>query len=321
MHTRQHGDGRLLVGISACLLGEKVRFDAGHKKDEYATDVLGHFFDWVPVCPELEVGMGVPREAVRLVGPAAHPRMVGVKSGADWTARMSAFSNARVDRLASLDLSGFILKSNSPSCGMERVRLYAKNGIPVKSGRGLFAQVLMEKLPILPVEEEGRLNDLRIRENFIVRVFSYHRYRQMLKNFSRRALVEFHATHKYLMLAHSPEHYGELGRLVARQKSIAPSELRERYGRIFMEGLAVRSTTKKHTNVLQHILGFLHESLTDEERKDILGVIEEYRKELTPLVVPLTLLGHYVRKHKIAYIEHQIYLSPHPRELMLLNHV
>ncbi len=321
MRERHPADGPILIGISSCLLGERVRYDAGHKKDRFVTDVLGRYFSWVPVCPELEVGMGVPREAVRLVGAPDHPDMTGIKSGTDWTARMTEFSRARVDRISALDLSGYILKSDSPSCGMERVRVYAKNGVPVKTGRGLFARVLMEKLPLLPVEEEGRLNDPRIRENFIVRVFSYHRYRQLLKNFSRRALVEFHAAHKYLMLAHSPRHYSELGRLVARQKSLPPSDLKEEYGRKLMEGLAVRTTTKKHTNVLHHILGFLHESLSRDDREDILRVVEDYRNELIPLVVPLTLIGHYVKKHHIQYIEQQVYLSPHPKELMLLNHV
>ncbi len=321
MREHQPPDGPILIGISSCLLGEKVRFDAGHKKDRFVTDVLGRHFSWVPICPELEVGMGVPREPVRLVGAPDHPIMVGTKSETDWTSRMNAYCLGKVDRISSLDLSGYILKSNSPSCGMERVRVYAKNGIPAKTGRGLFARVLMEKLPLLPVEEEGRLNDPRIRENFIVRVFSFHRYQQLLKNYSRHALVEFHAAHKYLMLAHSPRHYNELGRLVARQKSLPPSDLKERYGKVLMEGLAIRSTTKKNTNVLHHILGFLHESLTREDREDILRVVEDYRNELIPLVVPLTLISHYVRKHRIQYIAQQVYLSPHPREMMLLNHV
>jgi uncharacterized protein YbgA (DUF1722 family)/uncharacterized protein YbbK (DUF523 family) len=313
--------GTIQLGISMCLLGEKVRFDGGHKRERFLTDVLGEYFSWVPVCPELEVGMGIPREAVRLVGTPARPQMVGVRSGEEWTERMETYSEKRVREIAALDLSGFIFKSDSPSCGMERVKVYAKNGMPSKTGRGLFAQVFMRESPLVPVEEEGRLNDARIRDNFIVRVFSYHRYQRLLKNYSRRALVEFHTVHKYLMLAHSPKHYDELGRLVARQASMAPAELKAQYGTLFMEGLSVLSTAKKNTNVLQHILGFLRESLTEGERNDILAQIEDYRTELVPLVVPLTLIKHYVKKHRIRYIEDQIYLNPHPKELMLRNHV
>jgi uncharacterized protein YbgA (DUF1722 family)/uncharacterized protein YbbK (DUF523 family) len=320
MKTTSPG-GTIQLGISMCLLGEKVRFDAGHKRDRFLTDVLGEYFSWVPVCPELEVGMGVPREAVRLTGTPERPRMVGVKSGEDWTERMEIYSAKRVHDIVAKDLSGFIFKSDSPSCGMERVKVYAKNGIPLKNGRGLFTHVFMKESPLVPVEEEGRLNDARIRENFIVRVFSYHRYQQLIKNYSRRALVEFHTVHKYLMLAHSRKHYEELGRIVAQQASMTPAELKLRYGALFMEGLSVMSSAKKNTNVLQHILGFLRESLAAEERNDILTTIEDYRKELIPLVVPLSLIKHYVKKHRVRYIEDQVYLNPHPKELMLRNHV
>lgn len=319
---KTHSSGRpIRLGISMCLLGEKVRFDGGHKRDRFLTDLLGKYFSWVPVCPELEVGMGVPREAVRLTGRAALPQMVGVGSGEDWTRRMGSYSEKRVGQIASMDLSGFIFKSESPSCGMEWVKVYAKNGMPSKNGRGLFTRVFMKELPLIPVEEEERLNDAKIRENFIVRVFSYHRYRQLVKNYSRRALVEFHAVHKYLMLAHSPKHYEELGRLVARQESMTPTELKEQYGRLFMEGLSVMSTVKKNANVLQRILGFLRESLTEGERNDILAFIEDYRTELVPLVAPLSLVKHFVKIHHIRYIEDQVYLNPHPKELMLRNHV
>lgn len=310
------------LGISTCLLGEKVRFDAGHKKDAYLTDVLGEYFEWVPVCPELEVGMGVPREPVRLLGAPEAPRMVGVKSEKDWTVAMNDYAADRVASLRDLHLSGYIVKSDSPSCGMARVKVYGKSGIPAKNGRGLYTKVLMEAYPLIPVEEEGRLNDPGLRENFIVRVFSYHRLQQLVnRRFSVGDLVRFHSAHKYLLLAHSPTHYDQLGRVVANAKKVPPASLRESYSRLFMEGLAVHSTPKKNTNVLQHILGFLKDKLTSEEKQDIMDAIEDFRKEITPIVVPLTLLRHYVRKHAIVYIADQVFLQPHPKELMLRNHV
>lgn len=310
------------LGISTCLLGEKVRFDAGHKKDRYLTDVLGAYFEWVPVCPELEVGMGVPREPVRLVGAPGAAHMVGVTSGKDWTEKMDSYSASRANALRDLRLSGYIFKSDSPSCGMERVKVFAKSGIPAKIGRGLFAKVLLETFPLLPAEEEGRLNDPGLRENFIVRVFGYHRLQTLTgRRFSVGELVRFHSVHKYLLLAHSPKHYDLLGRVVASAKRVPLSDLRENYGGLFMEGLAVKTTAKKNTNVLQHILGFLKDHLSGAEKQDVMEAIEDFRKELVPLVVPLTLLRHYVKKHDIQYIADQMYLQPHPKELMLRNHV
>lgn len=305
--------GPIRVGISTCLLGEKVRFDATHKKDAYITDVLGRHFEWVPVCPEIEVGMGVPREAVRLTGSVDHPAMVGVKSGSDWTAKVAEYSARRVRELERLDLSGFIFKSGSPSCGMERVRIYSPGGMPVKAGRGIFARAFLEGLPLIPVEDEGRLCDGLLRENFIVRVFAYHRLRRVLrKGFSPGALVRFHTIHKYLLLAHSPKRYQELGRIVAGAKDLPRSKLTVRYSALFMEALAVKTTVRKNTNVLHHILGFLKDSITTEERRDILAVIDEYHRELLPLVVPVTLLAHYVKKHRAGYIADQVYLAPSP---------
>lgn len=310
------------VGISTCLLGERVRFDAGHKRDRYITDILGKYFQFIPVCPELEVGMGVPRESVRLVGDSNAPCMIGVKSGEDWTERMNTYSNERVQQLASYNLSGYILKSDSPSCGMERVRVYNEKGMPAKKGRGLFADVYIKHFPLVPVEEEGRLNDAGLRENFIVRVFCYHRFQYFRsRRFSRGDLVEFHTAHKYLLLAHSPKHYKELGRLVANAKLHKPQKLLDTYGQLFMEALKIKTTYKKNVNVLKHILGFLRDHLTADEKHDILNTISDYHNRLVPLVVPVTLLSHYIRKNNVEYIKNQIYLSPHPKELILRNHV
>jgi len=313
---------KILIGISSCLLGEKVRFDSGHKKDHYIVDTLGKYFEWVPVCPEIEVGMGVPRESVRLIGSKDAPNMVGSKSGTDWTNKMLKYSDERIRKFEKLKLSGFIFKSDSPSCGMERVRIYSQNGMPSKIGVGLFANAYMNAFPLIPVEEEGRLNDDKIRDNFIVRVFSYHRLQMMFENnWNRGSLVKFHTIHKYLLLAHSPKHCEILGRIVADAKKYTPMALREKYSTLFMEGLKIKSTTKKNVNVLHHILGFLHNELTVIEREDILRTINDYYNNLVPLIVPITLIKHYITKRDVPYIRDQVYLNPHPKELMLRNHV
>jgi len=312
----------IMVGVSSCLLGRKVRFDGGHKHDRYLSDTLGVYFKFVPVCPELEIDMGVPREAVRLEEDPEAPRMVGNKTGYDWTDRMNNYARTRVQKPDILELSGYILKKSSPSCGMERVKVYVKPGTVVKNGVGLYGRALLEAHPHLPVEEEGRLNDDRLRDNFIVRVFAYHRLQQLFKaGLNRGAVVAFHASHKYLLLAHSPKHYKQLGPLVAAVKKYSPSEFRDQYMALFMEGLSVLATPKKNVNVLQHILGFLKSHLTPEEKKDIIGVIEDYHQELVPLIVPITLIKHYLNKFDVEYIKDQVYLNPHPKELMLRNRV
>jgi uncharacterized protein YbgA (DUF1722 family)/uncharacterized protein YbbK (DUF523 family) len=310
------------IGISSCLLGEEVRWDGSHRRDRYITDILGRYFTWVPVCPELEAGMGVPREPVRLEGSPASPRMMGVKSRKDWTAAMTDFARRRAQSLPKLDLSGYLLKSDSPSCGMERVRIHPEKGVAVRKGTGIFARILMERFPLLPVEEEGRLNDPALRENFIERVFAYRRWRDLEDAGCRRGdLVAFHTAHKFLVLSHSPRHYQALGRLVAGSRSHTPRRLGLLYGGGFMEALRIPTTVKRHYNVLQHLAGFLKTKLSAAEKGELGEVLEDYRRGLIPRVVPLTLLRHHVLRHEIKYVAGQVYLNPHPKELMLLNHV
>lgn len=313
---------RILVGVSTCLLGEKVRWDGGHKHDRYLTGILGRYFDFVPVCPEEEVGMGTPREPVSLHGDPAAPRMLGNKSGDDWTERMNRLSRRKLKELVPMGLSGYILKRASPSCGMERVPVKGKGGMPRKVGVGLFAAELVRRLPLLPVEEEGRLNDPGLRENFIVRVFAYHRVQSLFAGgrFRRGDVVAFHAREKYLLLAHSPQLYKQLGQLVAQVKDYTPAEFRDRYVGLYMEALQKRATVRKNVNVLQHLLGYLREHLGEAERSDILRVIETYREGLVPLIVPLTLLNHHLTVHRVEYLLDQVYLHPAPEELALRNH-
>jgi uncharacterized protein YbgA (DUF1722 family)/uncharacterized protein YbbK (DUF523 family) len=310
------------IGISSCLLGEEVRYDGGHQKDAYITGVLARYVTWVPVCPEMEVGMGVPREPIRLVGDAAAPRLMGVTSGTDHTVRMSEFSGRRVDELRGRGLSGYILKRASPSCGLERVKVHAGDGPPARTGTGLFARALTAALPLLPVEEEGRFNETHRRDSFITRVFAYRRFAALRESEPRpAAVVEFHTAHKYLILAHSPTAYARLGRLVAAIGRPPRERWLDGYGLGFMRALGGRATVKKHVNVLRHIMGFFKKQLSAAEQRELSGVIGDYAAGLVPLVVPITLINHHVARFDVADIRDQLYLRPHPKELMLHNHV
>ncbi|MDZ4184568.1 MAG: DUF523 and DUF1722 domain-containing protein [Desulfuromonadales bacterium] len=309
------------IGVSSCLLGERVRYDGGHKHNDYITDILGNYFSFVPVCPEVGCGLPIPREAMRLEGDPEAPRLLTRQSRIDLTAQMQAFCDAKVLELEKEDLCGFIFKKDSPSSGLFRVKVY-NNGMAVKNGRGLFAAAVARNFPLLPMEEEGRLNDAPLRENFIERVFSYRRWKDFLAGAPTLGkLVEFHTAHKLLMMAHSPDYYRQMGELVAHGKELAVAELFRRYEELLMKGLTLHATAAKNTNVLQHIMGYFKKELTTEEKAELLEVIHQYHAHLLPLIVPLTLLKHYVRKYDQTYLQGQIYLSPHPAQLMLRNHV
>ena len=316
------GRRRIRIGVSSCLLGEAVRYDGGHKRHAFLTETLAPFVEWVPVCPEVECGLGTPRESMRLVETGRGLRLLTVKTIVDLTGRMDAYARRRVAGLAALDLCGYVFKKDSPSCGLTGVKVYGGHGAATKSGRGLFAARLVERFPDLPVEEEGRLSDPRLRDNFVERVFAY---RRLLDLFSMKwnsgALVRFHTAHKLILMAHSPEMYRQLGRLVAEPRSLPAKELRREYTRAFMSALAVIATPRKHTNVLQHMAGYLKDKLDPAAKAELHSAIDDYRRELVPLLVPLTLLRHYVRLHGISYLAGQLYLEPHPGELMLRNHV
>jgi uncharacterized protein YbgA (DUF1722 family)/uncharacterized protein YbbK (DUF523 family) len=310
------------VGVSACLLGEKVRYDGGHEHDRYITDTLGRFFTFVPVCPEVECGMTTPREAMRLEGDPAAPRLMTRISRIDKTGQMLSFCRTKVAELEKADLCGFIFKKDSPSSGLFRVKVYDDKGMPKKTGSGLFAAAVAKQFPLLPLEEEGRLFDTNLRENFIERVFSYRRWKDFLGEAPDiGGLVAFHTGQKLLMMAHSPKHYREMGVLVAHGKEIGKEELFSRYEALLMTGLALQATARKNSNVLQHIMGYFKKELSPPEKTELQEVITSYHDHLVPLVVPITLLRHYVNKYKKQYLQGQVYLSPHPAELMLRNHV
>ena len=304
---------KIRLGVSACLLGRQVRYDGGHKRDPFLTDTLGPFVEWVPVCPEVEIGLGVPRDTIRLVGEAAAPRLVVEKTGEDLTARMQRYARSRARELEALGLHGYVLKRGSPSCGLFRVPVYDGDGVPRANGTGAYARALVEHLPLLPVEEEGRLGDPATRESFIERVFALARWRAFVSRRPRPSdLVAYHTAQKFAVLAHSPSHYASLGRLDERLAE---------YGVLLMQAMTVRATRARHTNVLQHMAGFFERRLDTAERAELVDMIRDYRQGLVPLVVPLTLIKHHVRRLSVAYLADQTYLSPHPKELMLRNHV
>lgn len=308
------------IGVSSCLLGEKVRYDGGHKRDSYITDLLGRFFGFVPVCPEVGCGLPAPREAMRLEGDPDSPRLVTRRSRIDLTEQMLRYCERKVEELAQEDLCGFIFKKGSPSSGLFRVKVY-REGVACKSGRGLFAAAVARRFPLLPMEEEGRLNDPVLRENFIERVFSCRRWKDFLAGSpDLGGLVRFHTRQKLLVMSHSVRHYREMGALVARGKELPWPELARRYEELFMRALELHATVKKQTNVLMHIMGYFKKELGPEEKQELLALIGQYHDGMVPLVVPVTLLRHYARKYRQEYLEQQCYLSPHPAELMLRNH-
>jgi uncharacterized protein YbgA (DUF1722 family)/uncharacterized protein YbbK (DUF523 family) len=309
------------IGVSSCLLGENVRYDGSHKHDRYITDMLGHYFCLLPVCPETGCGFPIPREAMHLEGNSATPRLVTRTTRIDLTDQMLAFCSVTVEKLEREVLCGFIFKKDSPSCGLFRVKIYNK-GVAVKNGSGLFATAVAHHFPVLPIEEEGRLNDPHLRENFIERVFSYRRWKDFLATGPTLGrLVEFHTAHKLLLMAHSPKVYRTMGALVSNGKVLALPELFRLYENQFMKGLSLLATTKKNTNVLQHMMGYFKKHLSSTEKSELLEVIGQYHDHLTPLVVPLTLLRHYVHKYDQQYLNGQVYLAPQPAELMLRNYV
>jgi uncharacterized protein YbgA (DUF1722 family)/uncharacterized protein YbbK (DUF523 family) len=312
---------KIRLGISACLLGHKVRYDGGHQWDRFITDTLGRYVEFVPVCPEVESGLPVPREAMRLVGDPARPRLLTVRTGLDHTERLTGWAQGKVRELAGANLGGFIFKSKSPSSGLERVKVYVGPGAPVRRGVGLFARLFTEHFPELPVTDEGRLHDPALRENFIERLFVWPRWQQARSGaLSLGNLVTFHTRHKLLILAHSPRHYRDLGRLVARAAAAPLTETYANYQTRLMEALRLKATPPKHANVLQHLLGYFKKQLSGDEKQELLELIEAYRREYVPLIVPITLINHYVRKYRQPYLQEQHYLNPHPLELKLRHH-
>lgn len=312
---------KIKLRISTCLLGENVRYDGGHKLDRFLTDTLGQYVEYIPVCPEVECGLPVPREPMHLAGDPGSPRLVTTHTKQDMTDRMVRWANKRVVALEIEDLCGFIFKSNSPSSGMNRIRVYNENGISVRKGVGIFARILMGHFPTLPVEDEGRLQDPELRENFIERIFTLKRWREVLgKKEGRGNIVDFHMKHKLLILSHSPKHYQVMGKLVARVRDLPSKKLYQEYQTLLIESMKLKTTPRKNVNVLQHMMGYFKEQLSSDEKKELAEVMGYYRQGYIPLLVPVTLINHYIRKYDQSYLKQQVYLNPHPLELQLRNH-
>ncbi len=302
---------RIRIGISSCLLGQSVRFDGGHKRNAFLSDVLSRYVEWVPVCPEVEMGLGVPRETLRLVDNGAGVRLTGKRSGTDHSETMRGWIQNRSEQLADLGLCGFVFKRSSPSCGVQHVKVYRQDHLLHTNGTGLFAKAIVDRFEELPVEDEGRLNDPRLCENFISSVFAYNRWRELESDgLTRAAVMRFHARHKYFLMAHDQILARRLGRLTTEAQA---------YFALFCRTIRRIPTRRNHTNVLQHMAGYFSDALSNSDRAEITEVIERYRLATLPLIVPMTLIRHYVRKHAVAYLEEQIYLDPHPIELRLLN--
>ncbi len=313
-------DSPIRVGVSSCLLGEQVRFDSGHKRDSFVADGLARYFDLIPVCPEVAIGLGIPREPIRLEGDAEHFRVVGTRNKElDVTDDLAAYGRKMAGELAGI--TGYIFKSKSPSCGMERVKVYNPAGGPaVKSGVGAYAREIMAANPMLPVEEEGRLNDPVLRENFIARVYAYRRWQDLIAaGVTPDSLVAFHTAHKMILMAHGKERLRELGRIVAEAGRGSIKDLADEYGRKFMQALSYRATRRRHTDVLFHLMGYLKRVLDTEDKAELVEVIHQYRQGLVPLIVPVTLLRHHFRVHPEPYVEKQLYLHWQPAGLSLWN--
>ncbi|MFJ7316053.1 YbgA family protein [Pseudomonas sp. NPDC098747] len=308
------------IAISACLMGAEVRFNGGHKESRLCSRTLAEYFEFVPVCPEVAIGMGIPREPIRLVGDPQSPQAVGtVHPSTNVTAPLAEYGEKMAGELN--DICGYIFMQQSPSCGLERVKVYHANGAPVNGGgRGIYAQAFCARHPDLPVEEAGRLNDPVLRENFITRVLAYSAWQHVLaQGLSRRVLTEFHSRYKYLLMAHNPLQYKALGKLLGNMADTDPAELGPRYFSELMAALKKCATRGTHSNVLEHISGYLKRAITAADKQEVQHVIGQYRLGIVPLVVPLTLLKHHFRLHPDPYIAQQVYLQPHPENLSLRN--
>jgi len=311
---------QIQIGVSQCLMGDKVRFDAGHKREAFICNTLSQFFEFIAICPEVDIGLGVPRPPIRLIGDPKIPKLVSTNDESeDYTHIMKQYSQQKVTTLKSV--SGYILKSKSPTCGLFRVKVYQDKGVPSKTSRGIYAKILAEKYPNLPIEEEGRLQDPMLRENFLERVYIYRRWQELIESgITKQKLINFHTIHKFTIMAHSPKLYQTLGKKVADLGVVNFKKFSSNYISELMYGLRnYRATRKKNTNVLQHIAGYLKNVLNKADKEELHCIFEDYHRGDIPLIVPITLLQHYFRNHPDDYILAQTYLNPYPGEFRLRN--
>ncbi len=315
---------KIPVAISRCLLGDHVRYNGDHKHSRFCTGVLAEHFEFVPVCPEVQAGMSIPRKPVRLVldpDQSIHARESD-NSSRDHTLAITQQADIFVQDNSAI--AGFIATPNSPSCGVFGVKLYLPNGNPINKTSGLFSQRLQALKPSLPVEESGRLNDAALRENFIMRVYTYHRWLTMAREpLTPAKLVAFHTRHKYLVMAHNPAQYRALGQLVAQAGHEDWPQRGATYIRLLMSALANPAPRQRHCNVLHHLLGYLKKLIEPRDKAELLATIEDYRDGIIPLIVPIALLRHHLERwcDQQRYLLDQVYLNPYPHQLGLRSQV
>ncbi len=313
---------KIKVGISSCLLGNPVRYDGSHKLDTFLKDIVGKYFDFIPICPEVEMGLPVPREPMHLVGDRDNLRLITTRSKIDYTDRMLKFARKRVKELKKEDLCGFIFKSRSPSSGYRNVKVYNDNGIPTSTSSGLFAKVFMEENPLIPVEDEGRLKDDEIRDNFFTRVFILYNWKRLIKTgFTRKGIIDFHTHNKLLIMAHSPKAYLELGRSLTNLKGVNLREFADVYINNVMDALRHKATRGKNVNVMYHTMGYFKKYLDRKDKEELISLIQEYKEGNLPLIVPITMINHYVNKFDISYLKSQSFLNPTPLELRVKKYL
>lgn len=317
----QANNRKIIVGISSCLLGNQVRHDGGHKNNDYCTDTLSTVFEFMPICPELEAGMGVPRPAIQLIQTDTGIRAIAPKTGQDFTDGLRSVLDSHQNDIS--QMSGYIFIHKSPSCGVFRSRIYNSDSEIVKqNGRGVYAHDLISRFPLLPVEEADRLNDARLRENFLLRVYAYHAWQQLNGNaIQKKDVIEFYTQYKYIMLAHSRRYYKEIGALLAKVNDIEIEELKNRFINLFMSGLANLASRGTHANTLFHIQGYLKNNLDKAETASLTELIQSYRQSQVPLITPITLIKHHLQKYPDAYLAKQKYFEPYPYHLGLRSNI
>ncbi|WP_298773555.1 DUF523 and DUF1722 domain-containing protein [uncultured Shewanella sp.] len=308
---------KMKIGISACVMGQNVRFDGGHKRSVFCTEQLSEYVQFNPICPEVAVGLPTPRKSIRQIDKGAQVFLSRPDGSQDVTQAITQYGKDIANICT--DLAGFIFCAKSPTCGMERVKIYHHHGKGSSAtGIGLFARQIMEANPALPVEESGRLNDPLLRENFITRIFTYQKWLTLKANgLNKHKLITFHSQVKYLVLSHHLESYRKLGQLLGTKSTLSIEQLGEKYILLLMNALRHLASKKSHTNTLQHLQGYFKKHLNKNKRAELSKAIASYRKGLTPLLVPLTLIKHYLLEFPNEYLSQQAYLNPHPETLKL----
>ena len=313
---------KIPIGVSQCLLGEPVRFDGGHKRNRYLTDVLSAHVEFRAVCPEMAIGLGVPRKPIRLIITSGQDRIRGVANAElDVTDALVQQAEENASRMG--DICGYVFMQNSPSCGVFGLKRYLENGNSIDSnGRGAYAKRLMELMPLIPVEEAGRLTDAGLRENFITRMFALHDWRQQLEQEpTAKKIIDFYSRYKYQVMAHHVPSYFTIGKLLANMSAKPIVEINKEFITLLMSALSHKATRKGNTNAMMHLRGYLKQHISKVDKEELSHSIESYLEGVVPIIVPLTLLRHHLLTLDNPYLKIQTFWNPYPEALGLRNHV